>query len=429
MKLALPAVFLNAFNACAAEPTRPLLIQWGQTTPDTTMLARHHAYWESYLPFDGLVLKINQKRYSGRYGTTSANILRPEHWPLDEVAFHHRKIDRSEYQHVVDNLQSIRFTKFKHNFIQLGTYPHMQFVMDWFDDALWDRLLHNVGVVAWVARESGCRGIWFDTEQYGPKQVWNYQRIQMLMPDRAAPFDVYRAKAMERGEQFMRALNRQFPGINLVLAFGNCIIHDDMTRKEPPPDVSHARYTLLAPFIDGMLRAADEATTVTDAFELSYFYKEEQQFIDAVTVARNDCSVYSADPDFFRRELRVGFGLYPTHVGMFNPRDFTNNKYQPEDLRRVVRHAMVHTDRYAWIWSERYSFWIKGGPDAAPLPPLQPAVDSDNGDPGHLTAPVTETNAMRATDVGVPEVYIEAIRQGKSDALRELGFSYASGRN
>jgi len=244
-------------------------------------------------------------------------------------------------------------------------------------------------VLAWVAKESNCRGIWFDTEQYGPKQIWNYQRIQVLLPDRAAPFDVYRAKALERGEQFVRALNRQFPGIDLVLAFGNCIIYDDMTRKEPLPDVSHARYTLLSPFIDGMMRAADADTTITDAFELSYYYKEEQQFVDAISIVRDDCSAYSNDPNRYRCDIRVGFGLYPTHVGMFNPRDFTNNKYQPNDLRHAVRHAMVHTDRYAWVWHERYSFWIKGGPDGSPLPPLQPAVDYANANVAHLTAPVT----------------------------------------
>jgi len=95
-----------------------------------TLLAKYYEYWESHLPFDGIVIPINQKRYAGRYGWTAANILGPEHWPLDHVAFNHRKIDRSEYQHVVDDLQSIRFTKFKHNFLNLGTYPRMNFVMD-----------------------------------------------------------------------------------------------------------------------------------------------------------------------------------------------------------------------------------------------------------------------------------------------------------
>ena len=80
---------------------------------------------------------------------------------------------------------------------------------------------------------------------------------------------------------------------------------------------------------------------------------------------------------------------------------------------------MKHTDKYAWIWNERTTFWIKGGPDAKPLPPLQPFVDYNNADVGHLTAEVTEANAMRAKDVGLPTAYLDAIAQGNRDALAQ----------
>ncbi len=397
----------------------PLLIQWGQTTPDSTLLAKHHEYWESYLPFDGIVIPINQKRYSGRYGSTAANILPPEHWPLNHVAFNHRKIDRSEYQHVVDDLKSAKFTRFTHNFINLMTYPHMNFAMDWFDDALWDRLLHNVGVLAWVAKQSGCKGIWFDTEQYGPPNVWHYTRLCEIMPNRAADFETYRAKVAQRGEQFIAAINKEFPGLELVLVFGNCIIHSDVTEYEPikGKHFSHARNVLIAPFLDGIMRAADKDTVVTDAYELSYYYKTEDQFIKGASIVRDACKAYSLDPDLYAKKIKVGFGLYPTHHGMFDARDFTHNKFQPSDLRNAVHFAMKHTDKYAWIWNERVSFWIKGGPDAKPLPPLQPFVDYENKDVEGLTGKVTGTNAMRAKDVGLPTAYLDAIAQGKRDAL------------
>ena len=60
---------------------------------------------------------------------------------------------------------------------------------------------------------------------------------------------------------------------------------------------------------------------------------------------------------------------------------------------------------------------------------LQPAVDYANANVAHLTAPVAGDNAMRANDVDVPKVYIEAIRKGRTDALKKLGFSNVEGNN
>ena len=382
-------------------------------------MAKHYKYWESYLPFDGIVVPINQERYAGRYGSTTANILPPTNWPLNHVAFNHRKIHRSEYQHVVDDLKSCKFTKFKHNFLNLTTYPHLNFAMDWFDDKLWDRLLHNVGVLAWVAKNSGCKGIWFDTEQYGPPNIWHWKRLQTLLPHRAADFDTYRAKVTQRGAQFIRTINREFPQVEMVLSFGNCLIHEEVVKYKPleRKNFSHARNILIAPFLDGLMRAADAGTSITDAFELSYYYQTEEQFEKAARIVRQACRAYSLNPFLYTQKIQVGFGLFPTRQNMFSARDFTSNRLQPGDLRKVVRFAMKHTDKYVWIWNERVSFWIKGGPDGKPLMPLQPFVDSDNRDVRHLTAKATPQNALRPRDIGLPQIYLDAIAQGKRDAL------------
>jgi hypothetical protein len=415
------AMILLLLTSISCTAQKPLLITWGQSTPDSTLLAENAAYWESQLPFDGIVIPINQKRYSGRYGHTAVNAITTEHWPLNHVVFDHRKIDPSEYQHVIDDLQSANFKKFKHNFIALYTYPHMNFAMNWFDDELWDRLLHNVGVLAWIAKESGCKGIWFDTEQYGAPRLWNYNDLQEVLPDHAADFQTYQAKAAQRGEQFIRAINDKFPGIEMNMVFGSCIIHADLQSYEPAKGkhFSHARYSLLAPFIDGMMRAADKNTVITDAFELSYYYKTEDEFAAARPIVKQACSEYSLTPDQYTKKIKLGLGLWPTHHGMFNRDDFTNNKYSPAELTEAIHLAMKHTDKYVWIWSERTSFWVKDGPDAKPIMPLQPhaSAEPDPGsqfsDPAHLTAAVTADNAMRPADHALPQVYLDAIFAGK----------------
>ena len=50
-------------STCTASD-KPLRIHWGKTIPDSTLLEKHYRYWESHLPFDGIIVPINQKRYS-----------------------------------------------------------------------------------------------------------------------------------------------------------------------------------------------------------------------------------------------------------------------------------------------------------------------------------------------------------------------------
>lgn len=403
---------------------RPLLIQWGQTTPDTRLMRKYSTFWEHRLPFDGVVIPINQERYAGRYGTTAANILGPEHWPLSFTVFGDARANPAEYRHAIEDMRRTPFRRFKHNFIPLIPYPRMHFVMDWFDDDAWIVICRNVAVLAEIAQRSGCRGIWFDTEQYGPPRFFNYVELKRIFADGPQDFESYQKAAFGRGREFIRAINGAFPGIDLVLAFGNCIIQADLETYEPAKGkhFSQARYALLAPFLDGMMAAADAESSFTDGYELSYYYTTEQEFNRAGPVVRDACRAFSLDPERYAERIRLGLGLYPTHHGMFNPRDFSGNKFTPESLAEAVRLSFRMTDRYVWIWNEAASFWIPGGPDGEPLLPLQPAVDSENPAPSYLTAVPTLENALHPRYYGVPLEYVDALADGKRGALRGQKF-------
>ena len=94
-------------HGCAKPVKKPLVIHWGQTVPDTRLLRKHVAYWEEYLPFDGIVIPVNQQRYTGRYGGTSSNLLSTDHWGLREAIFSGTKADMADYQHAIDDLKAI----------------------------------------------------------------------------------------------------------------------------------------------------------------------------------------------------------------------------------------------------------------------------------------------------------------------------------
>ena len=47
------AMFISASYTVSIKD-KPLLIQFGQTTPDARLLRKNVAYWEAYLPFDDM---------------------------------------------------------------------------------------------------------------------------------------------------------------------------------------------------------------------------------------------------------------------------------------------------------------------------------------------------------------------------------------
>ena len=419
MKRALATVLCLAMAFSVAAEDGPLLIQWGQTTPDTRLLRKHVAYFEEYLPFDGLVIPINFERYAGRYGATRANILPTSEWPLTWSAFSGTASELAEYQHAIDDLKATPFKKFTHNYVLLCLFAPPGHCFDWFDEAQWTTALENVKILATIAKEGGCAGLWFDTEQYGGHGYFGWTRLREVFPKRPQDFAAWRKRVRQCGREFMEAVNSVYPGIDFAMSFGSCIIHSDLQGYEPAKGkhFSHARYALLAPFIDGMIEAADEETVITDAYELSYYYTTQEEFDRARPIVRDECAAYSEIPDDYAKRIKLGLGIFPTHHGMFDAKDLSKNKFTPAGLRDAARMAMTASDRITWIWNESATFTIRGGVDGKPLLADQPFVDYENADPAHLTAQPTIENSMGKRYYGVPQAYIDAIAEGKAQAL------------
>lgn len=401
------AILLAVFAAvaCIADPG-PLLIEFGQTTPDTRLMRQHVEYWEEYLPFDGVVIPINPAQYAGRYGHFRGQALP---W----TAIRGVPADLSDYQHAIDDLKATAFRKFRHNFIYVNFHYGEPF--PWFDDELWGGVLHNVRILATIAKEGGCEGIWLDPEQYSTTRIWNFGALVEAFPNRPQDFTSYQNLVRRRGAQFIEAINEVYPGCEVVTVWGSSFTYNYHHNKDNYERLhfSQLHYGLLPAFVDGLLFAADEQTTITDGYERSYTCKTEEEFAEAHVVVREACKEYSQIPEFYSKNIHVGLALFPTHPNLFNPRDFTENHFSPDDLAEAVRLAMRLTDRYLWIWNEATSFWIKGGVDGVPLlahhasqlttPPEEPTVE----------------NVMREDAHGLPQAYMDAIARGKALALQE----------
>ena len=411
---------LNVTESASVYVARPLLIEFGQAGPDARILSQNATYWESYLPFDGFVVRVHKNQYAGRYGDTQDPSVDPSKWGISWRAFGSTWIYAYEYSNAIGDLQSAhaQMHKFKHNFLLLTCLPEFDFRMDWFDDAHWAVVLHNLGVLANIAYQGGCKGIFFDVEQYGwpGMSMWDFGILRQHFSGRPQDFDSWRTKAKQRGQEVIQAMNASFPGIEIVLLFGPCAIQWGMAGYYPaqlsaydPPqgvDYSGVRYALVMPFIDGMLLSKDTETEIIDGYELSYYYKEQWEFDVAKDVVHNKCKSYSQHPELYEEEIRLALGLWPTRYS-------DGQEFTPAELTASVAMAMQSSDKYVWIWDEKATYWIQGGPSGVPLVPDYAMINSS----GQLTVPGTVENAMRPEYYGMPQEMIDALEAGKQQGL------------
>ncbi len=283
---------LSAAVPCrAAEKTAKKVIEWGWDEPDTAFIREHITQMEE-MPFDGLVFHANSSK-KGK--------LTWEMWGQ-------RQFELSEFEQAVADLQAISSKRLTDNFLRVNVTPGS---VDWFDDEAWSVVLRNYSVAAQIARAGRCRGFMFDVEQYNAG-LFDYTK----QPHREQQsFAQYQARVRECGRQWMRTVNDRFPDITVLMTFGYRI-------AQPPSgkDRSTAHYGLLADFLDGMLDACSEETTIVDACEFAYPYKKSGTVSGKLRdhqkeVARLD-SQPGEIPPMRDRRIRALDGLPLAQIGM-----------------------------------------------------------------------------------------------------------------
>ena len=240
---------------------------------------------------------------------------------------------------------------------------------DWFDDAWWQTVLHNMEQVARVAKEGGCRGILLDMEEYGCVfWSWGGARPHFALRDK----DTYQDRTFQetfdqcrrRGREFMQALNKGFPNCPIWTLYGysHIVQGDDFSSVEQFEDSGNALY---AAFFDGWLEGSDEGTYVIDGCEGSYRFDNTEPFVKLRKVVTEKALKFTAVPDIYRKKVRVGFGIY---LDMYNYQDShpwypdrpQDNYMTPEHLEKAVRIAIHVSDGYVWVYSEFPSWWLDG---------------------------------------------------------------------
>ena len=256
-----------------------------------------------------------------------------------------------ELKPALDDLASITWTRFRHNFLRFNVTPAD---LDWFDDHA--AVVSNARLAAQLARAGGCRGILLDTEQYQGK-LFDYRKQRDASRRTWAE---YAAQARRRG----REVHDGVPGR---------ISRPDRARDlRPQPGLEaerrreedrsrSARDGLLVPFLDGMIEASQGKTRLVDGHEMSYGYRDAGAFVQAHRgdqdqgcragrrSARNTSDVVSA-----------GFGLwldYDWRKKGWNTAEVEKNYFSPARFETSLRAAVEQSDEYVWIYTEKPRWW------------------------------------------------------------------------
>ena len=209
-----------------------------------------------------------------------------------------RAFTAQQVEPAIYDLRATRFKRLRHNFLRFNVTPGE---FDWFDD--YSAAINNARLAAQVARDGG-DGILFDIEQYNA-HLFDYRKLTNAP---ARSWDQCAAQARQRGREAMQAFQEGFPRLKALLTFGYCLPWRESNAGKRL--LRECNYGLLAPFLDGMVEAAESGAQLIDGCESAYGFAEEQDFPKARQMIHRDVLALVADRDKYQRVFSASFGLW-----------------------------------------------------------------------------------------------------------------------
>ena len=290
------------------------------------------------LSLDGISISLSEKRTGGRRAFTR-NVLSDDSW------------SKEAYTGEIENIRIISSGKLKHNFLLTNFTPTKR--LAWTDDAGWAKAAHNASVLAWIAKNSGVKGIMMDPEDYlRSKQFY-------LLPD-DPPYSETVSLVRRRGGQIMKALAMEHPEL-VILSFW--FLKGSLQEGDLSPEAARIG-NLWIPFINGLLDELPPGFRMVDATERGYVCSAAHHEFYQLAWNVNRMARHFVAPENqvkFLRQYQFGFGLFLDMYTDAEDREWSHPATDNSRLATLVQdfsEAMACADQYCWIYGEHFS-WIK----------------------------------------------------------------------
>jgi hypothetical protein len=256
-------------------------------------------------------------------------------------------------------VSEIKWGKYTDNFVIL--YFGDSLDPGFFNNDKWAIINRNAEMVSKMIKAGRFKGIFVDDENYFEgSHGWKYDPAWYP----GYTFEQVKSQCRQRGKDFMKAVQTNVT--NPLTVFDFIWFGDHWNNY----DTENGRQVLWLAFKDGMLDAARSGDVFVEGNEMAYYYQESTMFTDIYNEFRlHKFTKYgSVDlQDKYKTQVQIGHGIYPSlYYGLFRwPHTYTTEEH---DIwwKQQLYHGLLTTDRYVWIWSERWDWF---GDQSLPLTP------------------------------------------------------------
>jgi hypothetical protein len=319
----------------AATPKKLIYYGWG--SPDTQYVREHWQDMEK-MPFDGVGLVVAVDRQAWQQGKRDTGNQ------LGWQVMGRRMFQVEEFREAIADLTTPQWQTMTDHFLPVALSAQQSATgLNWFDDARWQVIANNFGVMAQIAAAGRMKGLILDPEHYN-YGLFSYAQ-QRGQVDKL--FAEYVAMARQRGREIMTAVAAAKPDVVLFSLFGYTL---PLTYMRDGKRLHDVHYSLLPAFYDGLLEAMPAGVQFVDGYELAYAFKDRRQFFEAYHNMHHKARALSAVPDHYRAKVGAGFGLW---LDNGNKPDY----FTPQELQQAVSTALEVSDGYVWIYSHRPRFF------------------------------------------------------------------------
>ncbi len=344
------AIFALAAASPLSPPAEKKLIRfgWGDLTADR--LLRDIGTLENNSPFDGVGIVL-QGQVTGTGEKISPRNIFGEATPW--------KYDY--FQADVQKLKQVNFRTFKHNFLCANIRPGG---VDWNNDRAWEIIASNFGILARIARETGCVGIEIDPEHYAhdasPQFAYD--------PLKGQSFDALWGKARQRGRQIGEAISREFPQAKILAFFWLSYTIECSEAINSFSALKHHHKGLYCAFINGLYDASGDLTFLEGFEEHGYRAKNPEDYknITSLFYERLPRLLTPENRKKYFTSTQLALPLYMD--AYFTAPQSSSWNIAPEIplanvsqrlklLSENLRIAYETTNEYIWIWEEFGTWW------------------------------------------------------------------------
>ena len=228
--------------------------------------------------------------------------------------------------------------------------------ISWSDDAGWKLFAENLAVLAWLAKESGLKGLMLDPEEYSAALQYFYTAAEKDLT-----FADCARLARQRGREVFSRVFAEFPdGVYFFLwTFEHHVRHFADAGSTDPQGVSDDAGELLSCFFNGMLDVMPPTVRFVDGAEhYSLTATKDMYWKDALNqLVGAHAFVAPENWAKYRGQLLVGNTHY---LDMFsqlsNPRSHWHhgpvNGSRLEHLRLNLVQSLQVADEYVWVYGE-----------------------------------------------------------------------------